>query len=140
MSESSTLFLGVIAFAVLLMAVMQVAAVVFLARYAKRVMTITEELQREIKPLIGRVNAIAEEAHRATALAGKQVDRVDALVTDLNRRVVETSAALQASITGPLRNGTALIAGFKAVMAAFAATRRERGFERDEEEDALFVG
>ncbi len=140
MSESSTLFLGVFPIAVLVMAVMQVGAVLFLARYAKRLMAITDDLQREIKPLIGRVNAIAEEVHRATALAGKQVDRVDALVTDLNRRVAETSAALQASITGPLRNGTALVAGFKAVMAAFAASRRERSFERDEEEDALFVG
>ncbi len=140
MTDASTLWLAVIAIAVLVMALLQLAAAVALARYAKRVMGITEDLQREIKPLMGRVNAIAEEAHRATMLAGRQVDRVDELVTDLNRRIAETSAALQSSITGPLRSGTALMAGLKAVMAAFAASKRERSFERDEEEDALFVG
>ena len=140
MSDSATLFLGIIAVAVLLMAVLQLGAVIFLARYARRLMSMTEDLQREIKPLMGRVNAIAEEAHRATVLAGRQVDRVDALVTDLNRRISETGAALQSTITGPLRSGTALVAGVRAVMAAFAASRRERSFERDEEEDALFVG
>lgn len=140
MSDSGTLFLGIIAAAVLLMAVLQLGAVIFLARSATRVMRMTEDLQREIKPLMGRVNAIAEEAHRATVLAGRQVDRVDTLVTDLNRRISETSAALQASITGPLRSGTALVAGLRAVMAAFNASRRERSVERDEEEDALFVG
>lgn len=140
MSDSATLFLGIIAVAVLLMAVLQLGAVIVLARYAKRVMRITEDLQRELRPLVGRVNAIADEAHRATMLAGRQVDRVDALVTDLNRRISETSAALQSTITGPLRNGTALVAGLRAVLGAFAASRRDRGFERDEEEDALFVG
>ena len=140
MSDSATLFLGIIAGAVLLMAVLQLGAVFILARSAKRVMRITEDLQREIRPLVGRVNAIAEEAHRATVLAGRQVDRVDALVTDLNRRIAETGAALQSTITGPLRSGTALVAGLRAVMAAFSASRRERSRERDEEHDALFVG
>ena len=140
MTDASTLWLGIMLVAVLMMALLQHAAAIALARFARRVMSITEDLQREIKPLMGRVNAIAEEAHRATMLAGRQVDRVDELVTDLNRRIAETSAALQSTITGPLRSGTALMAGLKAVMAAFAASKRERSFERDEEEDALFVG
>lgn len=140
MSDAATVWLAVIAVSVLLMAIMQIAAVLFLARYAKRVMGLTEELQREIKPLMARVNGIAEEAHRATVLAGRQVERVDELVTDLNRRVAETGAALQATITGPLRSGTAVVAGLKAVLAAFAASKRERRHDRDEEEDALFVG
>lgn len=140
MSDAATVWLAVIAVSVLLMAVMQIAAVLFLARSAKRVMGLTEELQREIKPLMARVNAIAEEAHRATVLAGRQVERVDELVTDLNRRVAETGAALQATIIGPLRSGTAVVAGLKAVLAAFAASKRERRHDRDEEEDALFVG
>jgi hypothetical protein len=139
-SESSTLFLGLIAVSVTVMALLQVGAVIALARYAKRVMTVTEDLQREIKPLIGRLNAIADEAHRATLMAGRQVDRVDHLVTDLTRRIAETSASLQATITGPVRQGTALIAGLRAVLAAFATSKRDTGFERDEEEDAMFVG
>ena len=140
MSESSTLFLGLIAVSVTVMAMLQLGAVIALARYAKRVMAVTDDLQREIKPLIGRLNAIADEAHRATLMAGRQVDRVDHLVTDLTRRIAETSASLQATITGPVRQGTALIAGLRAVLAAFATSKRDTRFERDEEEDAMFVG
>jgi len=136
----STVLVGVIAVSVLLMALLQLGAVLFLARYAKRLMAVTEDLQREIKPLIVRATAIADEAHRATLLAGRQVDRVDHLVTDLTRRIAETTASLQSTVLGPVRQGTALIAGLRAVLAAFATSKSERGLERDEEEDALFVG
>ena len=140
MSDAATVFLGLIAAAVVLMAVMQIGAVIFLARYAKRVMSITEDLQREIKPLIGRVNAIADEAHRATLLASKQVERVDLLVGDVTRRVQETGDAIQALVTRPMRQGSAVFTGLRAALAALLTSRPERRFERDEEEDALFVG
>ena len=140
MSDTATVFLGLIAAAVVLMAVMQIAAVIFLARYAKRVMSITEDLQREIRPLIGRVNAIAEEAHRATLLASKQVERVDLLVGDVTRRVQETGDAIQALVTRPMRQSSAVFTGLRAALAALLTSKPERRFERDEEEDALFVG
>jgi hypothetical protein len=139
-NDASTIFLGLIAAAVVLMAVMQIGAVIFLARFAKRVTAITEDLQREIKPLIGRVNAIADEAHRATLLASKQVERVDALVGDVTRRVQETGDAIQSLVTRPMRQGSAVVTGLRAALAALLTSRPERRFERDEEEDALFVG
>jgi hypothetical protein len=139
-SDTSTVFLGLIAAAVVVMALMQLAAVLFLARDAKRLMSITEDLQREIKPLVGRVNAIAEEAHRATMLASKQVERVDALVGDVTRRVQETGDAVHALVTRPMRQGGAVFTGLRAALAALLTSKPDRRFERDEEEDALFVG
>ena len=140
MSDTATIFLGLIAASVVLMALMQIGAVIVLARYAKRLTAITEDLQREIKPLIGRVNAIAEEAHRATVLASKQVERVDLLVGDVTRRVQETGDALQSLVTRPMRQGSAVVTGLRAVLAALLTSKPDRRFERDEEEDALFVG
>lgn len=140
MNDTSTVFLGLIAAAVVVMALMQLAAVVFLARYAKRLMSITEDLQREITPLVGRVNAIAEEAHRATLLASKQVERVDLLVGDVTRRVQETGDAIQALVTRPMRQGGAVLTGLRAALTALLTTRPDRRLDRDEEEDALFVG
>ncbi|MDQ3171461.1 MAG: hypothetical protein M3Q55_15100 [Acidobacteriota bacterium] len=140
MNDTSTVFLGLIAAAVVLMAVMQIGAVIFLARYAKRVMAITEDLQREITPLIGRVSAIADEAHRATLLASKQVERVDLLVGDVTRRVHETGDAIQALVTRPMRQGSAVVTGLRAALAALLTSKPQRRFERDEEDDALFVG
>lgn len=140
MNDTSTVFLGLIAAAVVIMALMQLAAVLFLARYAKRLMSITEDLQREIKPLVGRVSAIAEEAHRATLLASKQVERVDVLVGDVTRRVQETGDAIQSLVTRPMRQSSALIGGLRAALTALLTSRPERRYERDEDEDALFVG
>lgn len=136
----SNLFLGIIAVSVLLMAVLQVGALIFLARYAKRLMGITEELQREIRPLVAKVSAVADDAQRAVSLATKQVERVDAVVTDLSRRITETTGAISSLVTGPVRQGSVVISALRGILTAFLTSRPERRFERDEEEDALFVG
>ena len=140
MSDSGNMFLGIIAVSVLVMALLQLGAVLFLALYAKRLMSITQDLQREIKPLVAKVTAIADEAQRATALAAKQVERVDELVGDLSRRVQETSAAIQSVVTGPVRQGTVFVSALRGILTALMTSKPERRFERDEEEDALFVG
>lgn len=140
MTDASTIFLGIIALAVFVMATLQLGAVIVLARHARRVMALTEELQREVKPLVGRVNAIADEAHRAAVLASKQVERVDFLVGDVTRRVQETGDAIQSAVTRPMRHGGALVSGLRAALTALLISRPNRRYERDEEEDALFVG
>lgn len=140
MTDASNVFLAVIAISVLAMAVLQIGAVVLLARSMKRVMALTEDLQRDIKPLVAKVNAIADEAQRAAALATKQVERVDLLVGDVTRRVHETSDAIHSLVTGPMRQGGALVSGLRAALTALLTTKADRRFERDEEEDALFVG
>jgi hypothetical protein len=133
-------FLGIIAFSVLAMAILQIGAVIVLARAVKRVVGVTEDLQREIKPLAAKVHAIADEAQRATALAAKQVERIDAMVADLSRRVHDTSAVIQAVVTGPVKHGSAIIGGLRSIIAALLTTPPRRPSDRDEEEDALFVG
>ena len=133
-------FLGIIAISVLVMAVLQLGAVIFLARRATRVLAVTEDLQREIKPLAAKVHAIADEAQRAATLATKQIERVDAVVADVSRRVQDTTAAIQAIVTGPLRHGSAVVSGLRAVIAALLTTPPRRAADRDEEDDALFVG
>jgi len=139
-TDASTLFLGLIAASVVVMALLQIAALIFLASYAKKLMAVTEDLRREIKPLAAKVSAIADEAQRAAALATKQVERVDALVSDVTRRVHDTSAALQSIVTGPMRQGTAIFSGVRDLIAALLTTKPDRHIDRDEEEDALFVG
>lgn len=144
MTEPSNVWLGVIAVSVLVMAVMQVGAVLMLARSVKRFTAIADGLQREITPLAAKVHAIADEAQRAAALATKQVERIDAMVADVARRVQDTTAAVQSVVGAPIRHSTAILAGLRGVIAALLTTRPDRvahrDEERDEEEDALFVG
>ncbi len=142
MSEWGTLFLGIIAAATLVMAVMQAVTLLAAARMAKRVEGLANELHGEIKPIIARAQAIAEDAQRVASLAAAQVERVDALVTDVAHRVDETATVLQEAIVRPAREGMALIAGIKAGLELLRGARRSGapGSGRLDEEDALFIG
>ena len=99
MNDWSQVFLGVIAVATALMALMQIGAVVVLARVATQVRDIVSTLQQDIRPLIGRASAIAEEASKTATLATAQAQKIDRLVTELARRVDETSAVVQQAVS-----------------------------------------
>jgi hypothetical protein len=140
-NDWSQLFLGIIALATLLMALMQIGAVVVLARVAAQVRDVTSTLQQDIRPLLVRAASIADEAQRTAVLATAQAQKIDRLVTDLTQRVDETSAVIQQAIITPAREGIALFSALKATLMALRGPRdfRSRHGAVDEE-DALFIG
>lgn len=141
MSGWSELFLGIIAVATLLMALIQVGAIVALARLTRQAQQTLASVQHEIRPLIARANAIADEASRTAALAGAQVQKVDRLVSDLSRRVDETAMVLQDAIVTPAREGLAIVAAVRAGLGALRGISDMRqSSARAEEEDPLFIG
>lgn len=141
MSGWSEAFLGVIALATVVMAVIQVGVIVGLRRTARRAEDLMSTVQQDVRPLIARATAVAEEASRTTALATAQAQKVDRLVTDLARRVDETAALVQHAIVTPAREGMALVAGLRAGLAAIRGFRERRERHRQaEEEDTLFIG
>lgn len=141
MSDWSQVFLGVIAVATLVMALIQVGAIVFAARLARQVQQLAASVQEDIRPLIARANTIADEAAKTAAIATAQAQKIDRLVTDLTRRVDETSAVVQEAIIVPAREGMALIAALKAGLGVLRNVRYQRGRAgRVEDEDALFIG
>ncbi|PYR58109.1 MAG: hypothetical protein DMF85_11705 [Acidobacteria bacterium] len=120
-------FLGVIAVATLVMALIQVGAIIFAARLARQVQQVVASIQLEIRPLIARATAVADEASRTATLATAQAEKIDRLVTELARRVDDTAAVIQEAVITPAREGLAIV----------AAVRRPG---RAEDEDALFIG
>jgi len=133
--------LGIIAVSTALMAVMQIGALIVLARVATQVRDIVATLQKDIRPLLGRANQIAEDASKTAALAAAQAEKIDRLVTDLTRRVDETSVIVQQAIIRPAREGMAIVAALKAGFGALRQMRDARGRQAGvEEEDALFIG
>ncbi len=141
MNGWSEVFLGVIAVATLVMAVIQVGLIVGLLRTARQAQQILRTVQQEVKPLIAKVTAVADEASRTAAIATAQAEKVDRLVTDLARRVEETAAVVQHAIVTPAREGMALVAGLRAGLAALRGLREMRERHRQaEEEDPLFIG
>ena len=138
----SGVFLGVIAFATLIMALIQIGAIIAALRLARQAQEAITSVQRDIRPLILKANAIAEEASRTLALATAQAQKVDRVVTDLSRRVEETAALLQEAIVKPAREGMAVVAAIKAGFGALRGLRElhHRHGRQADEEDPLFIG
>lgn len=141
MNGSSDVFLGIIAFATAVMALVQIGAIVVLARVAMQVRDTASMIQQDLRPLIARANAIADEAQKTATIATAQAQKIDRLVTDLTQRVDETSAVIQEAILTPAREGLAIVAGLKAALGALRGLRDLRARPgRIEDEDALFIG
>ena len=141
-SAWSNAFLGVIAFATLIMALIQIGAIVAALRLARQAQEVMRSMQQEVRPLIASANAIAEEASRTVALASAQAQKIDQVVTDLSRRAEETAAVLQEAIITPAREGMAIIAALKAGFGALRGFRdlAPRHPRHADEEDPLFIG
>ncbi len=141
MTDWNDLFLGTIAVATLLMALAQVGAMVVAARFARQAQQTLVTVHEEIRPLLAKASAVADEAARTAALASAQVQKIDSLVTDLSQRVDETATVLQRAIVTPARQGVALLAAVKAGLAALRGIGDlRRSSSRSEEEDPLFIG
>lgn len=147
MSGTTEVWLALIAVAVAVMAIIQVGAIVIGLRVARRVERLTAELETGVKPLLANLTALSAEASRAATLAASQVERFDQVVVDLAARLEHTMAAAQQFVSGPAREGMAIVAGFRAAMAAFqglreSARRRSaaRSLTLEEEEESLFIG
>jgi ribosomal protein L17 len=138
----SDLSLGVIAVATLVMALIQVGAIIAALRLARQAQQVIQSVQQDVRPLIARANAMAEEASRTIALATAQAQKVDRLVTDLSRRVDETAGVLQEAIITPAREGLAIIAALKAGLGALRGLRELQPAQgrQAEDEDPLFIG
>lgn len=132
-------WLGVIAVAVLVMAVVQVAVVVQLMRVTKNASAATTELRKELTPLIAKVNKVADDAGRVSALALTQLERVDRVMDNTAQRIDDTLGIVQDAVLGPVRQGAAVMAGVKAALAVFRSRQDRRRHGRDDE-DALFIG
>jgi hypothetical protein len=133
----SEIFLGVIAVATLGMAIGLVGMLVTASRLARQVGRQLDQLEADLKPIFGHLNAIGRDASRAAMLATAQVERVDRLVSDLGERLDQTLNSFHATLAGPTRGGWALV---RAVAAAIRAVREARaGGPRADEEDTLFI-
>ncbi len=135
-------FLAVIALATLIMALIQIGAVVAVARIAREAQRTLTSVQQDVRPLLAKVSALTDEASRTATIATAQAEKIDRLVTDLSRRVDETSVVVQNAILTPAREGIAIMAAIKAGLAALRGFQdvRSRQSRQADEEDPLFIG
>lgn len=138
MSDWTNVWLGIIALATLTMALIQVGILVAGAILFRRVNALSARVERDLQPLMDRVNAIGADAARISALATQQAERADTLFADVTRRVDTTLAVVQNAVVAPAREGMALIAALKATIGA--VRRKPRSAAGRDEDDPLFIG
>jgi predicted PurR-regulated permease PerM len=134
----ATVFLGIIAMATLVTAILQVVLLVAGWQLVRRITTFVEDIERDVRPILGHLNSITRDASRVASLAVAQVERADQLLTSAVVRLEDLLGNLSTVIVKTMREGNALMMGIRAVMAAIQAFRgRRRG--RGEDDDALFI-
>ena len=137
-------YLGLIALGVLVMAGIQVAAILAVTRAARRASEMATRFEQDVRPIIVNLQKVSEEAARASAQAAAQVDRLDALVASVARRVEETAATVQQTILQPARDGLALLSGLKSVISSFREPREASQAPprkaAEAPQDDLFIG
>jgi hypothetical protein len=138
-SGRAELFLGIIAVATLATAIVQVGVLVAAGLLARRLQRAVETTERELKPLLEHLNAIGRDASRAASLATAQVERADRLFADLAQRIEQILELIQSVVTGPIREGAAVMSALRAILSFMRDSRAGRRSSRTEDEDALFV-
>lgn len=139
MIDWQVVFLGVIAVALVGMAAAQVYLGLSVARAMRQVTETADSLRRDVRPLIEKATRVTDDAARVTELAVIQVERVDRLMSDVAVRVDDTLGIVQNAVIQPIRQGTAVIAGIRAMMGALRHRAARPPAHRDDE-DPLFVG
>ena len=137
MTGWSEVFLGIIAFATLAIAIVQIGVLVAAGRLARRAGRFLDHIELELKPVLGHLNAIGRDASRAAALATAQVERVDRLFTDLTQRVDETVQMVHSVLAGPAHEGRAILGAVAVAIRTMRGARARR--PRGDDEDALFI-
>lgn len=139
---ANDIFLGLIALGVLVMAGIQVGAIVFAVRAARRVEGAIGQLQQDVRPIVENLQTMSADAARVTSKAAAQVDRLEKVIADLSVTIDQTATAVHDTIIRPVREGMAILDGIKAAFSVFWGKPRESQARRQttEEEDALFIG
>jgi hypothetical protein len=139
-SDWQGIWLGVIAIAVALMALLQIVVLTALALLVRQAIAGVRDLRREVRPLVDTVQRIADDAEKISGLAVAQAERIDGLLSDTAARIDEAVGVIRRVVLGPVRQGSAVLAALRAVIGAFRGGGERGRYSRREDEDALFVG
>jgi hypothetical protein len=146
MNDSSNTWLAIIAISTLVMALIQVGALIAGAIAARkleaRIARVEAQVQAQVQPLIDRLNVIGADAARLSALAVKQAEKADVALTSAARRMDQTLAVVQNAVVAPAREGMALASALRAAVGSIrkGSITRRRPTGSGDEDDALFIG
>jgi hypothetical protein len=138
-SDWQVIWLGLMAMALVVMAAVQVAVLIAAMRLGRELMQTSQQLRREMTPLVLKAQRISDDAAKAAALAAVQAERLDALLASTAQKVDDTVSVLQAALVEPVKQGATLFAVIRAFTAGLRGPTGQ-SHHRREDEEALFVG
>ena len=135
-------FLGVIAVAVAVMAMIQVVAIVVAMRAARRVGDAVARFEDDIRPIVANLKSVSADAARTASIASAQAQRAEQLINDVTARVSNTVAVVEETLLGRARDAYAMVQGLFGALSAFRQGPPSPGRRpgTTEEEDSLFIG
>ena len=99
-------------------------------------------IERDVRPVLERLAVVSDDAARMSQLALAQVQRADALLGDVTKRIDQSLSSVQSALLAPAREGVAVFQALKAVLAAIRTGPKAQapGARVSEEDDQLFIG
>ena len=147
--------LVVIAVATVVVAVIQVAVVVFGLRAAREIGETLRRLERDIHPVIANFRAASDDIARAASAAAAHVERAEQAISDLSRSVDHAASRFGSFARVPFNNVFAVIEALRTAFDVLRDLRRPRqrpaakpsdgarpadDAKRAEPDDELFIG
>jgi methyl-accepting chemotaxis protein len=132
--------LAVMAVALVAMAIGQVVLALTAARMARQANDTIQQFQRDVRPILDKVQKIADDAQRTSGLVAVQVERFDQMMESSSKRLDETLKSVQEIVSGPMRQGAAVVAAIRAAVELFRGVTEQRRSRGREDDDALFIG
>jgi hypothetical protein len=139
-SDAATVWLAIMAAALVVMAAVQIGLILVAVRVGRQVNDTMNQMRREVGPLLVKVHAVVDDAARATTLAAMQVERVDQLLSTSCQRIDEIVGLAQNVIGGSLRQAGTAVTAFRAALSLLRSWQTRHKRSAREDEDALFVG
>ena len=115
----SEVFLGVIAVATLVMALVQVGVLVAGIIAVKRMNEVLVRVEDSARPVLAHVDDLVVDATASLAAMRTQLDRVERQAVHVLTRTDQAVQRVQEYVVAPAREGIALAAGARALFGAF---------------------
>jgi ElaB/YqjD/DUF883 family membrane-anchored ribosome-binding protein len=114
----SEVFLGVIAVATLVMALVQLGVLVAGIVAVKRLNETLVRVEESVKPVLAHVDDLVVDATASVAAVRVQLDRVEQQAVQVLKRTDQAVQRVQDYLVAPARQGIAMAAGARAVFGA----------------------
>jgi hypothetical protein len=114
-------YLGVIAAATLVMALVQIGVLIAGIIAVKRMREVLVRVEESAKPVLAHVDDLVVDATESIAAVRAQLDRVERQTMHVLTRTDEAVQRVQTYLVAPAREGIALAAGARALVGAFRA-------------------